>query len=247
MKKAIFLIILATLALCCVVASAAPVAPSGIQAVLSPDIIVKYNGEVQIMQDVNGAVVYPIMYNGTAYLPVRAVSNVLAIPVTGIGETRIIHLGTTGVQAKSLLSVTDAGTKTTSGNICKWVKVLNKGELPVKYDDFGNVKTVHSEAIKTDACYMGQQTKTKYKLDGAYSELSFTAYNRSAYPARIQIFDCASGSVLWSITLGAGSSVNASADIIKSCEIEFVANLNNAPVSAAYYEDAVYICDPLVK
>jgi hypothetical protein len=125
--------------------------------------------------------------------------------------------------------------------------VLNRGELPVARDGFGNVTTVHSVAIKTDACYMGQQTKTKYKLDGVYSGLSFTAYNRSAYPARIQIFDCATGALLWSTTVAAGSSVYASADIIKSCEIEFVANLNNTPVSATYYEDAVYICDPLVK
>jgi hypothetical protein len=248
MKKTITAIIIIALAACCIAASASAVGPSGIQAVLSPDITLKYNGEVQVMRDVNGNIVYPIMYNGTTYLPVRAVSNMLDLPVAWIGETKTIELGMTSVPPKSFLDATDAGTKTTTGNICKWIKVLHKGELPATLDDFGNTLATHSEAIKTDACYMGQQTRTKYKMDGMYRDLSFTAYNRSNYPARIQVFDCATGSLLWSVTLSAGASIYVSAiDISKSVEIEFTANLNDVPGRAAYYEDAVYICDPLVK
>ena len=63
-----------------------------IKAYLAPGITVKYNGEVQTMTDAAGNTVYPVSYNGTTYLPVRAVSNMLGVAVDWDGETQTVLL-----------------------------------------------------------------------------------------------------------------------------------------------------------
>ena len=67
-----------------------------ISAYLNYGITIKYNGEVQNLTDAGGTRVYPISYNGTTYLPVRAVSNMLGIGVDWDGATQTVLLGKTG-------------------------------------------------------------------------------------------------------------------------------------------------------
>ena len=67
-----------------------------ISAYLNYGITIKYNGEVQNLTDAGGNRVYPISYNGTTYLPVRAVSNMLGIGVDWDGATQTVLLGKTG-------------------------------------------------------------------------------------------------------------------------------------------------------
>ena len=127
------------------------------------------------------------------------------------------------------------------------MKVLNKDELPGR-GDFGDGVSAHSEAIKTDSYSALQTTKTKFKLDGAYSALSFTAYNCSNYTARVQILDGATAIVLWSATIGAGESLNVAAvDISRSRDVEFAVDLTNVPIGVRGIYDAVYVCDPVVS
>ncbi|MBR6518184.1 MAG: hypothetical protein IKT63_00755, partial [Oscillospiraceae bacterium] len=52
-----------------------------INALLNRGITIKMDGQAQEMYDANGQRVYPISYNGTTYLPVRAVSNMLGLGV----------------------------------------------------------------------------------------------------------------------------------------------------------------------
>ena len=73
-------------------ASNAPSGSKDITAQLDPGITVKYNGEVQTMTDAAGNTVYPVSYNGTTYLPVRAVSNMLGVVVDWDGETQTVLL-----------------------------------------------------------------------------------------------------------------------------------------------------------
>lgn len=64
-----------------------------ITASLNYGITIKYNGEVQEMKDATGNRVYPISYEGTTYLPVRAVANLLGIEVNWDGATNTVYLG----------------------------------------------------------------------------------------------------------------------------------------------------------
>lgn len=67
-----------------------------IMAYLTPGRTVKYNGEVQTMKDANGNPVYPISYNGTTYIPIRAVGNMLGIGVDWDANTQSVLLGDSG-------------------------------------------------------------------------------------------------------------------------------------------------------
>lgn len=64
-----------------------------ITALLSYDVKVEYDGKVQTFKDANNKRVYPIVYEGTTYLPVRAVSNLFKVPVDWNGETQTVILG----------------------------------------------------------------------------------------------------------------------------------------------------------
>ena len=91
-----------TLALLAVIAASftAGAAASGtlkeIAAYLNYGITIKYDGETQNLTDAAGNRVYPITYNGTTYLPVRAVSNMLGVAVDWDGATQTVLLGKTG-------------------------------------------------------------------------------------------------------------------------------------------------------
>ena len=97
MKKRTLLITLA-MVLCLAVGAAAANGLQEIKAYLDQDITVKYDGQAQAFTDANGKTVYPISYNGTTYLPVRAVSGLLGIDVDWDQATRTVLLGKTGVQ-----------------------------------------------------------------------------------------------------------------------------------------------------
>ncbi len=66
--------------------------PTEITVQINPNITVKYNGKAQTMKDVNGNPVYPMLYGGTTYLPVRAVSNMLGVKVDWDGATQTVLL-----------------------------------------------------------------------------------------------------------------------------------------------------------
>ena len=61
------------------VGSAAATAYQTITAALRPDITVELNGKEQTMKDVNGKEIYAISYNGSTYLPIRAIGEALGI------------------------------------------------------------------------------------------------------------------------------------------------------------------------
>lgn len=93
-KKALMTLAI-TLALVCGMAIGASAADTlkEISAYLNYGITIKYNGEAQDLTDAAGNRVYPITYNGTTYLPVRAVSNLLGIGVDWDGATQTVLLG----------------------------------------------------------------------------------------------------------------------------------------------------------
>lgn len=58
-----------------------------------PSIVISLNGEQQISY-VNGKPVYAFIYNDTTYLPVRAVCDMVGVPVDWDAKTKTVVLGT---------------------------------------------------------------------------------------------------------------------------------------------------------
>ncbi len=67
-----------------------------IKAYINRDITIKLDGQVKTMADEQGARVYPISYDGTTYVPIRAVSSMLGIDVAWDQASYSVLLGKTG-------------------------------------------------------------------------------------------------------------------------------------------------------
>lgn len=64
-----------------------------IKAQLRPDITVVIDSKTQSFSDANGNIVYPILYNGTTYLPIRAIGNIMGKEVGWDDSTKTVTLG----------------------------------------------------------------------------------------------------------------------------------------------------------
>lgn len=92
-KKVVFLtliLIMMFMSLTCYAAN------EQITATLSKKISIIYNDEIKEFYDVNGTKVNPILYQGTTYLPVRAISSLFGISVKWDGEANKIYLNNGG-------------------------------------------------------------------------------------------------------------------------------------------------------
>ncbi len=75
-----------------------------IKAYLNYGITIKFDGQTQNMYNANGKQVFPISYEGTTYVPIRAVSGILGVDVEWDGATNTVLLGKTGT-AKNFIEM----------------------------------------------------------------------------------------------------------------------------------------------
>ena len=94
--------------------AAAATVQQQITATLRPDISVTVDGKKQSLTSQDGSEVYAITYNGTTYLPVRAVSEALGKDVTWDQKNQTVVLTTpqtsTGTQTKPSQTTTSTTT-----------------------------------------------------------------------------------------------------------------------------------------
>ena len=81
------------------------------------DVTILVDGVRQTFTDVNGSVVYPMIYNGSVYLPIRAIGNLMGKSVSWNQATNTVILGSgsTGTSQSSGLLVTDADSFNNTG------------------------------------------------------------------------------------------------------------------------------------
>ena len=77
-----------------------------VAATISTDITVTVDGVARTFTDVNGNVVYPMVYNGSIYLPLRAIGNLMGKSVNWNSATSTVTLS--GAQSSGGILVTDA-------------------------------------------------------------------------------------------------------------------------------------------
>ena len=73
-------------------AAAASAVRQTITAQLRPDITVELNGSKQTLQDSQGNPIYPISYNGSTYLPIRAIGETMGLTVDWDSATQTVDL-----------------------------------------------------------------------------------------------------------------------------------------------------------
>lgn len=103
-KKSVSVVALAAL-LTVGAAAASSAVRQKITAELRPDITLKVNGEVQELKKGDGEELYAITYNGTTYLPVRAVGEAVGMEVRWDSKSQTVSL--TGESRKPAVSEDD--------------------------------------------------------------------------------------------------------------------------------------------
>lgn len=100
-KKSLFILTLAfTLLVGAVIGASGADMQETISAILRRDLNIEVNGEKQILKDANGDVIYPITYNGSTYVPFRAIGNLLdGVEVGWDQDTQTASYTTTGNSA----------------------------------------------------------------------------------------------------------------------------------------------------
>lgn len=123
------------------------------------DIKLVVNGKEVTPKDVNGNVVEPFAYQGTTYLPVRAVGEALGKTVRWDGETKTVHLGELP-QATYLVDV------------CKATK---------KHNDVFRAADHHGVTLDGKRYSQGFSTigsgGVSFELGGKYESLTFDFFN----------------------------------------------------------------------
>ena len=94
-RRAGAILIGTSLAVGLLITSAGAAVASGVAAQLSPNFTVLVDGESRTFYNVAGVEVHPILYNGTTYLPVRAMSELIGKNVNWDQSTYTVSLGGT--------------------------------------------------------------------------------------------------------------------------------------------------------
>lgn len=161
-------------------------------------------------KDTNGNPVEVFLYNGTTYLPVRAISEALDVPVQWDGSTQSVYLGKhTG--DKPAVWVSDLDYFTKDGNW--YFGGTTKDNLGVE----------HAHSMKRGTLYFSNSIT--YKLNGKYSYLTglfYQQYNyRSSSGGTLTIY--ADGEAVWKASVSGGNDpveINVNMQGVKELEIE---------------------------
>lgn len=112
------------------------------KVVLSQNLAITYNGDVQRFKNVNGEIVYPISYEGTTYLPIRSISCLFETGIEWNGDINSIYLGKGNLDKTSAVSLLnfDYGTdQTITADINQDIKIYYNDELQTFKDVNGKV------------------------------------------------------------------------------------------------------------
>ncbi len=139
--------------------SSAPVAFAGSTvAYFKPDVTVKYNTVSLEFSDVNGSNVYPVIYGGSVYLPIRAVSDMMNENIQWSSEYKSIYIGRTlesptrrpaGEKREKKYAKENPDFQAAPAHLSGLIDVVVRPEVQVLYD----FEEQHFKDAKGDAVY----------------------------------------------------------------------------------------------
>lgn len=144
-----------------------------VTATLDQTVSIKLDGEVVIPKDANGNRVYPIMYSGTTYLPVRAVGNMVGLNVDWDQASRTVLLGNSA-DGVDLIDSIDAYYRT--GELyrkAEQVKTSEKKTFPIQ-----GINCSHWICLGLNKyANQGVTSRACFDLQGKYKTITFKYYS----------------------------------------------------------------------
>lgn len=206
-----------------------------ITATLKPDVTVIIDGVKQDFIDANGNRVYPIIYNGTTYLPLRSVAQAVNKSVDWNGTTQTVTLGEKNAYV-NVVSMSDKGSGYAGS------KVVAKEDLTFPYGDFQENKTFGSAIRLKDV--NSAIKEFVLKLDGTYSTMSCIFHSPKTNSAAItmEIKDADTDVVLASKKLEPGNFID-----LTDINLNGAKSLEFAAQGSAGSNDFAYFLEPKVK
>lgn len=152
-----------------------------IQAYLNYGITVKYNGEEQTIMDASGNRLYPITYNNTTYVPLRALSNIFGVAVDWDQATQTVLLGSqerTDLIAsfKPYTSFVNKAEPYYSSGAVQFIQSTDKLKKEIGGITVDHWFTLYNRYATGEPYPTGTVT-CSFNLEGKYNTLSFQAYS----------------------------------------------------------------------
>lgn len=191
-----------TTALCAALAAGATGGATRVTADLRPDIAVSVDGVVRDFYNAQGQEVHPILYNGTTYLPVRAIGELMGKDVTWDGETNTVYLtgknGAAGTDYHAATSSAYAAQPSAAGEVT--LEQAKQTALDHAGVSAANATFIKAERDYEKGCWVyevefvvvsgNRVTEYDYELDAATGKIVSYDYDIEGY------FPAASGTAV---------------------------------------------------
>lgn len=210
--------VLAVVLLCGISFSAgASNAQKQILAYLSPDVTIKMDGVEQKFFNSEGKRLYPILYEGSTYLPLRVMcEEIMGYEVGWDQATRTASISTKDVDGVDLLDTQRAYYLTSNGGPDLWTRQTMTSDKQTK-EITGKTLTHWLEYW----CVWGSQNglNASFNLEGKYDTMTFRCYSEGNATLKV-IGD--NDSVLWSNELNGGQLYQEfTVDLLKTNQLTF--------------------------
>ena len=146
-----------------------------------PNFTILYDFAVQSFKDANENVVYPVVYEGSTYLPVRAISGIMGVDIVWDSGTKTVAIGTKeDLEQKAVEK--SAATRELKELYYRQVEVYEGATNKIKHiKEIGNIEELKLLAVSVSADY-GNAQKYCQELKGlekaSFTDEEFAAYKK---------------------------------------------------------------------
>ncbi len=213
-----------------------------VKVLLNREVKITYNGELQELKDFNGERVYPLTYNGSTYLPARAICDMTGTGVDWDGKTNTVLLGE--LNNKEALLVDREKLESRYDTVYNYV-VNDTEEL--SYDIDGDTKEFETGIAFTTMLIMESDLFNHVKLFDAkgYKELEFTLGAKGGKEKNAQLFIYnQDGEVISKDVISKGELKRK---VIKLRDVSKIGFGSTGLGAGGFYDGTVYVYDPILK